>query len=329
MTARANEEASKQPYEAEYRGQRILVTGGAGFIGSHLVSKLVTLGADVTVVDSLSTGRESNLRAVRHAIELRKMDMNVDGIQPLIAQGRFSVVFHLAGNAHVTRSVEEPALDYERNVHATFHLLEALRTAAPTTKVVFSSFAVVYGEGAHVPIRESHPTAPVSPYGVGKLACEHYIRVYSELYGLRAASARLFSIYGPRLRKQIVYDLMCKLRSNSDVLPMFGDGTQVRDMSHVQNAADAMLIIAARGKLNGECYNAASGEQVTMREVAVAICREMGVDPVFQYSGQVRPGETQAWYPDYTALRDLGYETRIGLQQGLADTVAWFKAQPD
>jgi UDP-glucose 4-epimerase len=309
---------------AGLRGARVLVTGGAGFIGSHLVERLVGLGAEVTIVDSLSTGRLSNLDAVVDKVELVQMDLIDDRVRSILVDNRFRTVFHLAGNAHVTRSVEDPASDFQRNVVATISLLEALRSVAPMTRLVFTSSAVVYGDGTSVPIRETDRMWPASPYGASKLACEHYIRLYASLYRLRTATACLFSVYGPRLRKQVVYDLMCKLLRDPSTLPLFGDGTQVRDMNHVANIADALLAIDLRGRMEGERYNVASGEQVSMGELARMVCEASGLAPEFRFTGDVRPGETQAWYPDTSAMAALGYRPRLALRDGIADTVRWF-----
>ena len=311
-----------------YAGRPVLVTGGAGFIGSHLVENLLEHRAEVlTVVDSLTTGRLGNLAAVESRTTIEKLDIVTEDLGPILRQGKFETIFHLAGNAHVNHSVDNPRMDMEKNVLGTFRLLEAVREHAPSTRVVFTSSATVFGEGVRTPIQENDPTVPESPYGVSKLACEHYVRLFARLYGLRTATARLFSVYGPRLRKQAVYDLMCKIHQNSDELFLHGDGTQVRDMNHVVNVTDALLTIARNATLEGESYNVAAGEQVTIRELAEKLCETMGVKPRFVFSGSVRPGETQKWFPDHTRLLDLGYKNRVSLSEGLRDTVAWFRAE--
>jgi UDP-glucose 4-epimerase len=304
------------------------VTGGAGFIGSHLVETLIGHGAEVvTVVDSLSTGRLSNLSAVASEISIEKLDIVVEDLGPVLRQHRFDTVFHLAGNAHVNHSVDDPRMDMEKNIMGTFRVLEAVRSHSPDTRVVFTSSATVYGEGVRTPILEDDPKLPESPYGVSKLTCEHYLRLFARLYGLRTATARLFSVYGPRLRKQAVYDFMVKLNRDSDELFLHGDGTQVRDMNHVLNVTDALLIIAREAKLEGETYNVASGEAVTIRTLAESVCEAMGLSPRLVFSGEVRPGETQRWFPDHTKLLGLGYENRLSLSEGLRNTVDWFTAE--
>jgi UDP-glucose 4-epimerase len=316
---------SNGPVAGSFAGRPVVVTGGAGFIGSHLVEMLVGLGADVlTVVDSLSTGSLSNLREVDSEITIERLDLVHDDLRPTLESTQFDTLFHLAGNANVNRSVEDPRMDLENNLLCTFRVLEAIRDASPDTQIVFTSSATVYGEGPGVPIREDHPKIPESPYGVSKLACEHYLRLFARLYGLKTATVRLFSVYGPRLRKQVVYDFMCKLRENPDELFIYGDGTQVRDMNHVANVVEALLLISRRAAMEGEVYNVASGEPVTILELAHGLCAAMGLRPEFAFSGEVRPGETQKWVPDPKKLFDLGYRNRVSLAEGLADTASWF-----
>jgi len=309
-----------------YRDRDFLVTGGAGFIGSHLVEELVRRGANVvTIVDSLDTGRIGNLASVSEQINLVELDLRHDDLRPLLAGKQFDTLFHLAANANVTGSVSDPRLDLEKNILGTFNVLQAIREASPRTKVIFASSATVYGEGVTTPIKEDDAKVPTSPYGVSKLAAEHYVRLYAELYGLKTAIARMFSVFGPRLRKQVVFDLMCKLRDDPDVLHLHGDGTQVRDMNYVANVADAILLIAARAPLGGESYNVASGDQVSIKEIAGLICEGMGLSPKLVFSGEVRAGETQKWYPDHARLTALGYRPSVALRIGLERTIQWFQ----
>jgi UDP-glucose 4-epimerase len=186
--------------------------------------------------------------------------------------------------------VHEPRRDFEKNALATLNLLEAVREAAPGARVLFASSAAVYGVGSERPLREDDPPAPAAPYGVSKMAAERYVEVYARLYGLRTASLRLFPVYGPRLRAHVVYDLMRKVRDDPDELRIEGDGTQVRDFVHVSGAVEAFLTVADRAPLRGETYNVASGEPVTIRDLAAMICERMGARPRFVYSGAVGLG---------------------------------------
>jgi UDP-glucose 4-epimerase len=308
-------------------GRSVLVTGGAGFVGSHLVEALVDRGARVTVVDDLSTGSEANLEAVAGQVDLEELDLAQNDLRPLLAQKRVEAVVHVAGNAYVPPSVEDPRDDFTRNVIGTFNLLEAVREAAPASRLVHTSSAAVYGETAGGVSREEDATLPVAPYGVSKLAAERYVAVYASVFGLWTANLRLFPVYGPRLRKQVVYDLMRKAHDNPDELFIYGDGTQVRDFNHVGNVVDAILLVLAEGRGEGEVYNVAADEPVAIRDLAAMICERLGVSPSFVYSGDVRAGEVQSWCGDHSRIAGLGYRPRIGLSEGLADTVAWFQGE--
>lgn len=310
-----------------FKGRRILVTGGAGFIGSHLVEALVDLGGIISIVDDISTGYERNLTSVVDHIEFIRFDLRSDNIPDLLSAGRYEIIFHLAASAYVPPSVENPRLDFEMNAVATLNLLEALRTADLKSKLVFTSTAAVYGEGFGEPLKETDPTFPVSPYAVSKLAAERYVAVYASLFGLPTAIVRLFSVYGPRLRKQVVYDLMCKIHENPHRIKLFGDGSQERDFNHVRNMVDGILCVATHAPYGGEVYNVAGNQAISIDEVAQLICQHMMAEPEFAYTGNVRPGDTQRWTADIARIASLGYKPKIALKDGLADTVAWFKQE--
>ncbi len=306
--------------------QRVLVTGGAGFIGSHLVEEFIRRGAQVTVVDNLSAGRPSNLCDVQHRIDLRRADIVRDDLRPLLKEGDFTLICHAAANASVPDSVEKPRRDFEKNAVATINLLEAARETLPDARVIHTSSALVYGNARAIALKEEDPTVPLSPYAVSKLASEHYMTVYARLYGLRTAILRLFPVYGPRQRRQVVYDLMCKLAHNPDELQIEGDGTQERDFNHVANVVDAYITVAKGAKFDGEVYNVAAEETITIGALARMICREMGVTPRFEF-GEARAGDTARLIADTSRLKKLGFESRLGFAAGLTDTVNWFRRE--
>jgi len=308
------------------RKSPVLVTGGAGFIGSHLVEHLIKVGACVTVIDDFSTGRLEHLERVSSQIELIIGDLG-----PLLRLERVSldvyeIVFHLAANPYVPWSVENPVRDYETNLHNTFTLLEALRHTPDAPRLVNVSSAAVYGNPAHLPIRESDPTVPISPYGVSKLAAERYVAVYSQIYGLRATSLRFFSVYGPRQRKQVVYDLLSRLRVDPARLQVLGDGSQGRDFTYVLDVVQAMMLAATVAPCRGEVYNVASGTTHSIAELVEAWCNVCALTPEVVYTGQMRPGDAEKWVVDITSLRQLGFEPHISLEAGLADIRDWYDA---
>jgi UDP-glucose 4-epimerase len=150
--------------------------------------------------------------------------------------------------------------------------------------------------------------------------------VYSRLYSIPALSLRTFSVFGPRQRKQVIYDLLCKLDRDSDRLSVLGDGTQRRDFNYVDNVVDAMLLVAERAPMRGEVYNVASGVSISISELVQMICKVVGVDPQIEYSGAVRPGDAERWVVDISRLQGLGYEPGVGLRAGLQTTYQWYKA---
>ncbi|MBL8132452.1 MAG: NAD-dependent epimerase/dehydratase family protein [Anaerolineae bacterium] len=302
----------------------ILLTGGAGFIGSHVAAALVRIGANVTVVDNLSTGQAANLHPVAAQVAFHPLDIRTPSFIDFVIDGRFDVIVHLAANAYIPPAVENPDYDYHVNLHAPFRLFDALRRSKQRPVILVSSSAAVYGNPAHYPVAEDAPTLPVSPYGVSKLGMERYLAVYSQLYEFRAASMRLFSVYGPRQRKQIVYDLIAKLCDNPHRLQILGDGTQIRDLIYVEDVARAAICILANAPLRGEVYNVAGGVGSSTRQVAEAICRAMRLTPEFAFTGSIRPGDSEKWVADIGRLRSLGFSPGVALDEGICRTVAWY-----
>jgi UDP-glucose 4-epimerase len=315
---------SKPGDSFDWTGKSVLVTGGAGFIGSHLVELLVEAGARVTVWDTMRSGRPENLGAVADSITLEERDVRDVDWQSYLAGEDTDVIFHFAANAYVPPSVESPAFDYELNFASTFRLLEALRQMQWPGRMVFASSAAVYGNPVRVPIREGDPTVPISPYGVGKLAAERYLAVFAKLYGLNLASVRFFSAYGPRQRKQVIFDLLTKMSNDHDHLLIHGDGTQVRDFLYVKDAALSAMCVAGAAQLNGEAYNVGAGREYTIATLAKSLCDQTGLNPELSYTGTNRPGDPESLVVDITELERLGYKPRFEFEEGLASVVEWF-----
>jgi UDP-glucose 4-epimerase len=305
-------------------GTRVLVTGGAGFIGSHLVELLVSREASVTVVDNLVTGNVRNLDAVSSDVLVDARSLGEALADPGYVTD-FDVVFHLAANPYIPPSVEDPPFDFALNLDLTFRLLEVLRLGARRPRLVFTSSAAVYGNPVRLPIHEADPTTPISPYGVSKLAAERYVAVYSQLYSMPCSSVRLFSVYGPRQRKQVVFDLLERLSRDPERLEVLGDGTQERDFVYVEDVAGAMVAVADRAPGAGEVVNVASGTTHTIADLITTIADALGVQPELVYTGSVRPGDAERWSVDTSALRALGYEVRTDLAGGVASTRDWHR----
>ncbi|MDQ2870700.1 MAG: GDP-mannose 4,6-dehydratase [Acidobacteriota bacterium] len=303
----------------------VLVTGGAGFIGSHLVEALVARRVAVTVADDLSWGRREDLGELSERIEIVPIDLCRGDLDSLLSGRGFTHIFHLAGHANVAESVRAPRMDFERNGVATFELLEAVRRASPRSAFLQASSAAVYGHGSGGPMREGDVTEPVSPYGASKLAAERYVSIYANLYGLKTAILRLFPAYGPRQRQQVIYDFLVKLRADGSALAVQGDGSPQRDFVYVADVVEAFLTVAERGPMSGEAYNVSGGEPLSIRELARKVASAMALSPRFTFDSEPRAGDARHWIADTSRIRALGFKPRVSFDDGLARTVAWFR----
>lgn len=303
---------------------RVLVTGGAGFIGSNLALALVAGGHQVRVVDDLSTGRAEH---VPTAAELVIGSVADEDLVEKVMDG-VEVVFHQAAARAVLRSVERPLETDTANVHGSLTVLDAARRAG-VRRVVSASSSSVYGGAAELPTPETAALCPRSPYAVSKLAGEHYSRVFAELYGLETVSLRYFNVYGPRQRPDSAY---------AAVIPLFidamlsgrppvvhGDGHQSRDFTFVADVVRANLAAAAMPPdgCQGRAYNIAGGHSHSLLELLDLLGRLTGVAPVPVHTPP-RPGDVRRSRADIgAACSALGYEPRVGFEEGLRRTLAW------
>src|SRR4051794_23746453 len=308
---------------AEVATVRVLVTGGAGFIGSHVVSRLLSAGREVRVLDNMSTGRRSNLSGVAGEVELITADVRDLPVVQGAMRGCDAVV-HLAALPSVPRSIDDPAATHHANATGTLHVLLAARDAG-VSRVVFASSSSIYGAGAELPKRESLTPLPISPYAVSKLAAEHYCRSFFEVFGLETVALRYFNVFGPRQDAHSVYAaviprfIQAYRDGTSPVI--FGDGEQSRDFTYVDNVAEANLAALETAGVGGRVYNVACGTRVTLNELAMSIRRETGATLVPVHS-PARPGEVRHSLADVSRARqDLGYEPVVTLDEGLRRTV--------
>jgi UDP-glucose 4-epimerase len=306
-------------------GKRILVTGGSGFVGSHLVEALIRGGAEVAVVSRGTSNRPDHLASVRDTIRLIHANIQEARFESVLGEGGYDAVFHLAGTASVQQSVADPYSDFENNLVMAIRLLDLFRRKCPDVPLIISSSVAVYGNPVRLPMKETDPTIPISPYGIGKLAVEQYAAVYSRLYGIPTASLRLFSVYGPRQRQLVVYDLIARLHADPSALTVLGDGTETRDLIHVRDVARAAITVFERGALTGEVYNVATGRSHTVLDIAQTIARVMKVTPRITVTGRRRAGDPVNWCADIGKIRQLGFAPEIELAEGIADTVDWFR----
>jgi UDP-glucose 4-epimerase len=311
---------------------RILVTGGAGFIGSHVVDALVAAGHHVAVVDNLSSGKRENLHP---EARLYKVDIrDAERLAQVFAQERPEVVDHHAAQIDVGRSVAEPGFDAEVNVLGTLNVLEAARQAGTRGFITISS-AAVYGEPRYLPVDEDHPRAPLSPYGASKTATEIYLGVYGATHGLATAALRYANVYGPRQDPHgeagVVAIFTERMLAADPARPpmIHGDGAQTRDFIYVGDCARANLAAIAALALDkggGAIYNIGTGAETSVAQLAQALKAATG------YAGEIargpaRPGDIVRMVSDCSRAREaLGFEATTSLAAGLAATVAYFRA---
>jgi UDP-glucose 4-epimerase len=296
-----------------------LVTGGAGFIGSHLVEALVTRGHTVRVLDNFSTGDRANLAGVCGRIEVIEADL-IDLEAVHHAMRGVEWLFHQAALVSVPRSVADPLATHLTCANGTLHVLMAAREWG-VHRVVYASSSSAYGNSDALPKREDMPSAPLSPYAVAKLAGEHYCAAFSQVYGLETVSLRYFNVFGPRQPPDSPYSAVIPLfvRAMLAGQPPYlhGDGLQSRDFTYVENVIEANLLAAVAPAASGKMYNVACGQRSTLLDLVAKINRLLGTD-IKPVHGTPRRGDVRHSQADITrAATDLGYRPRVTLDEGL------------
>lgn len=307
-----------------YAGRTVLVTGVAGFIGSHLAERLVALGARVRGLDDMSEGREENLAGLRGALEFRRASILEPEVVVEAVRG-CDFVFHLAANASVPRSSAAPDLDFEANAVGTFRIVDAVRRW-PGGRLIFASSAAVYGEPLGPATAEEDPFRPQSPYAGSKLAGEFLCEAYARCYDFDHRRIRIFNTYGPRQRRYVMFDLLEKLRQNPHRLEVIGTGDQVRDYSYVADTVEAFLVVGAHPEARGRVFNVAGGRPTSIRELATTLIAAVGIEPPqVAFTGQSWPGDVARMVADTTRLQSLGWSPGTPLPTGVARLVAWHR----
>jgi UDP-glucose 4-epimerase len=241
--------------------------------------------------------------------------------------GGFDIIFHLAGGSSVAPSIAAPAEDFFRSVGTVVRLLEWLRLSMPGCRLVLASSAAVYGNAAPSPVSEQWVGSPVSPYGLHKQAAEREAAMYAARYGLHVAIGRLFSVYGPGLRKQLLWDLCSRIDGGERPLTLSGTGAERRDWLHVSDAADLLARLGDAASPTCPVVNGGSGVATSVSEIAETVAACWPQPPELVFTGQTRPGDPDVMHADIRAATALGFKPRVALSDGLADYVRWFRSQ--
>lgn len=307
-----------------------LITGVAGFIGSHLAHALVAKGETVRGLDNFSTGRRENLQSLEGKLDLREVDLRDEHGVSAACEG-VDYIFHEGAIPSVPRSVLDPRSSHESNINGTFNLLEGAR-AAKVKRVIYAASSSAYGNQPGFPRRETMTPQPIAPYPVQKLACELYMQSYWQVYGLETVSLRYFNIFGPRQVPDSPYSgvmarfILQMMRGEQPVI--FGDGEQGRDFTYVDNVVAANLVAmhADADRVAGRVFNVACGERHTLNETFTVLASLLGFDKPALY-GPERRGDVLDSLADISAARDaFGYAPAIGFEEGLRRTVEWYLA---
>lgn len=299
-----------------------IVTGGAGFIGSHLADSLIEKHGKVLVLDDFSAGSAKNLN--KNAVLVKK-DILGAGLEDAFADAE--TVFHFAADPNVRTSATNQKANFVLNVSGTFNVLEACRKA-DVKKIVFASTSAVYGNAKITPTPESCPTIPISNYAASKLAGEAYCSSYAHTYGIKATVLRLANIFGERSTHGVMFDFYKKMKSNQKKLQILGDGKQNKSYLHVSDCVSATLLAAEKQTKIFDIFNVGSEERHTVNEIAKLVSKEMSCEPKFEYSGGKTgwAGDVPEMLLDVKKLEKLGWNQKIRFGEGIKRYIKWLKS---
>ena len=310
--------------------RKALVTGGAGFIGSHVADTFIGKGWEVTVVDDLSSGKREN---IPEQSEFHEISVNSSEFSRLVTGGGFHVVVHLAAQMDVRKSVADPVADATTNILGTLNLMEALRKSGTPARVIFTSTGgVLYGDFNTPPNYETFPKDPESPYAIAKLSIEYYLAYYSRVHGQEYAALRFGNVYGPRQNphgEAGVVAIFCGRILENRPLTVFGDGLQTRDYVYVTDVARSVWLAATKplpekGRLDARGFNVGTGKGTSVLEIARLLQKSAGSNVPIELAPH-RPGEQQESFVNVDKARDLlGWSPEVTLEDGLAKSYDWF-----
>jgi len=306
-----------------------LVTGGSGFIGSHIVDELLRRGEKVRVLDNLATGRKENLDHIRDRIEFHALDIReLEKIRPVFSGVDYAI--HLAALPSVPRSVADPITSNAVNIDGTLNVLVAARDAK-VKRVVFAASSSAYGDNPELPRVETQVPRPLSPYALGKLTGEYYCQLFTRLYGLETVALRYFNIFGPRQNPYSPYtgvlSIFISAYIRGQTPTIFGDGEQSRDFTYVANCVEATLLACTAPEAAGKVVNVGVGEQFTLNRTVALLNQIFGREVKPNYAPP-RDGDVHDSLADITLARQvLGYRPKVRYEEGLRTTVEWYRKE--
>ena len=317
-----------------FKNKNILITGGAGFIGSNLAARLVGLGANVVLVDSFIPeygGNLFNISAIVGQVSLNISDVRDEHSMRRLIENQ-DYLFNLAGQTSHLDSMKNPYPDLDINVRAQLFILEACRVHNPDIKIVFASTRQVYGKPQYLPVDEGHPISPVDVNGINKVAGEWYHLVYNNVYGIKASVLRLTNTYGPRMRvkdsRQTFLGIWIRRLIENQAILVYGDGMQVRDFNYVDDVVDAMLLAAASDQANGKVYNLGADDPINLIDTAEMLVslHESGIYQVVPFPDDLKRIDIGDYYGDYGLIHaQLGWQPKTPLAAGLQKTLAYYQ----
>jgi UDP-glucose 4-epimerase len=324
-----------ESYREFYKGRRVMITGGLGFIGSNLARQLVALGADVLLMDSLLPDYGGNLFNIDDIIDRVRVniaDVRMQSTMGVLARGQ-EVIFNLAGQVSHIDSMRDPYTDLEINCRAQLSILEACRTNNPGVRVVYAGTRQVYGRPDYLPVDERHLVRPADINGVNKAAGEYYHLLYNNVFGVRACSLRLTNVYGPRQlirhNRQGFIGWFIRLALEDGLIQVFGDGSQMRDFVYVDDAADAFLRAGAVDACDGDVFNVGGTEPISHRDLVNLLIETAGAGRVeyVEWPPDKKRIDIGSFYSDSTRFRErVGWTPKIDLREGLSRTLAYYRA---
>jgi len=298
-------------------------------MGSHLAERLIERGVEVMGLDNFSSGRSENIFSLRNSKGFTLIKGDILNERDLSNAKDIDAIFHLAAQSSVPMSTEDPCRDFEINVRGTINVLEHARKE-DVKAFIFASSSTVYGEAKVLPTPEDHPMQPISNYGASKAAGEVYCSSYSSLYGIGTVSLRYYNIFGPRCTRGVMFDLMQKLSRDKGRLEVLGTGKQEKDYLYIDDALNATLLVAEKGRLGGEAYNVGSGEAYTVEELTTMLLEMLrlgGRTKIVYKGGLSWPGDVQRTRADISKLGKLGFAPKVELERGMRAFVDWYQSE--